>query len=478
MNIMNKTIRTFLVSMALAGTLAWTSAPANTGFADARCDGAPCDPSLSAAHLLGFNEGPAAHDARCDGEPCDAVLRGLRAFFDRDLRPLGGNGRSCADCHMPTDNFQLSPAGAEARFQRLQSQRGRNPGADDPLFRPLDADDFRSNGSAAGDFSNLRENGLIRIVFPLPPNIKLIDPATGAPSTETVADVWRMVPSVNNVKLTGPDGGVAWPRDPNRAGGYQLDGRLTTLQDQALGALVNHAEIQLAPGEPLDYLVTLLDDVASFERMLFTNNGVRQLADAVTGGVTPLPDPDPPLDALEQQGKTVFVRACTQCHGGPGQSTPQAPVVRYHDISTQCPRPVDTVTPARFNFQPCPPRLARNARTYEITLPTGAKVRRTSSDPGRALLTGFVGGLPAADDWNKMDINGLHGIKDTAPYFHNNSAATLEEVVDHYIEFFKRVRVNAPPGVVPPIASTDGVNFDRAPRPEERAALLAYLRKL
>jgi len=205
---------------------------------------------------------------------------------------------------------------------------------------------------------------------------------------------------------------------------------------------------------------------------------VRGLADAAGAGVIPLPDPDPPLDPLEQQGKTVFVRACAQCHGGPGQSTPQAPVVRYHDISSQCPRPVDTVTPARFSFRPCPPRLARNARTYEITLPTGAKIRRTSSDPGRALLTGFVGGAAAADDWNKMDINGLHGIADTAPYFHNNSADTLEDVVDHYIEFFKRVKVNAPPGVVPPIASTDGVNFDRAPRPEERAALLAYLRKL
>jgi len=477
MNIMNTTIRTFIVSIALAGTLAWTNVPANSGVADARCDGGPCDPSMSPAQLLGFTEAPPTHDARCDGEPCDAVLRGLRAFFDRDLRPVGGNGRSCADCHMPTDSFQLSPADAEARFQRLQSQRARNPGADDPLFRPLDADDFRSSGSAASDFSNLRENGLVRIVFPLPPNIKLIDPATGAPSTETVADVWRMVPSVNNVRLTGPDGGVAWPRDPNRAGGYQLDGRLTTLQDQALGALLNHAEIQ-TPTPALDYLVALLDDLTSFERMLFTNAGVRQLANAVNDGVVPLPDPDPQLDALEQQGKTVFVRACTQCHGGPGESTPQAPVVRYHDISTQCPRPVDTVTPARFNFQPCPPRLARNARIYEITLPTGAKIRRTSSDPGRALLTGFVGGQPAADDWNKMDINGLHGIKDTAPYFHNNSAATLEDVVDHYIEFFKRVKVNAPPGVVPPIASTDGVNFDRAPRPEERAALLAYLRKL
>ncbi len=89
-----------------------------------------------------------------------------------------------------------------------------------------------------------------------------------------------------------------------------------------------------------------------------------------------------------------------------------------------------------------------------------------------------MGGPAPSDDWNKFDNHGLRGIGKTAPYFHNNSAATLEEVVDHYIEFFKRVKVNAAPGVVPPIASTDGVHFDRAPTPEERPALLAYLRKL
>ena len=199
----------------------------------------------------------------------------------------------------------------------------------------------------------------------------------------------------------------------------------------------------------------------------------------MSAGTLPLPDPDPRLNALEQKGKTVFTRACAQCHGGPGQSTPQAPVVRYHEISSQCPRPVDTVTPARFNFQPCPARLARNARTYEITLPTGVTIRRTSSDPGRALLTGFASlGPPAADDWNKLDMPGLRGIRNTAPYFRNNSAETLEDVVDHYIEFFKRVRVVAPPGVVPPVSTTDGVNFDRDLIAEERAALLAYLRKL
>lgn len=408
----------------------------------------------------------------CGGEPCDGVARGLRAFFDRRLSGLGANGRACADCHMATDRFQLSPANVEARFQRLERQRVLNPSADDPLFRPIDADDFRTNGESAADFGNLRQNGLVRITFTLPPNIRLVDPATNAPSTETFVDVWRSVPTVNDVALTGPDDVNPWMRGPNESGGYQLDARFATLQEQALGALANHAEIQGAPPQQL------LDDLSSFQRVLFTNHRVRALSDAVREGATPLPDPDGRLNPLEQEGKVVFGRACAQCHGGPGQSTPQAPVVRFHDISSQCPRPVDAVTPARFAFAPCPPQLARNARTYEITQTNGTRIRRTSSDPGRALLTGFVGGPPAQDDWNKFDMPGLRGIRRTAPYFQNNSAATLEEVVDHYTELFKRVRVNAPPGVVPPILSTDGVNFDRPPTLEEREALLAYLRKL
>jgi cytochrome c peroxidase len=437
----------------------------------------------------------------CGGERCDAVVRGLLAFFDRRPHGLAGNGRSCADCHMPADRFQLSPASVEARFRFLQFRRFWDRNADDPLFRPIDADDFRTHGENASDFSNLRQNGLIRISFPLPAKIRLIDPATNAPSSETFVDVWRAVPTVNDVALTGPDTINPWARGPNTTGGYQLDARVATLQEQASGALTNHAQLPSLPPQQF------LDDIASFQRVLFTNHRVRALSDAVRAGVTPLPDPDPPLTVLEAQGKVVFARACSQCHGGPGQSNAQAPVVRFHPISTQCPRPVDTAVPARFAFAACPDRLARNARTYEITLtvptacpppgdrvtacplppapgtpapplPAGSKVRRTTSDPGRALLTGFVGGLPGQDDWEKFDVPGLRGISKTAPYFANNSAATLEDVVDHYIAFFKRVQANAAPGVVPALTTTDGVHFDRQPLPEERAALIAYLRKL
>jgi cytochrome c peroxidase len=401
------------------------------------------------------------------------VERGLHAFVDREVDGLRGNGRACADCHMPSNSFQLSPANAEARYQSLQFRLRFDPKADDPLFRPIDADDFRVHGANASDFTTLRRNGLIRIVLPLPPNVRLIDPATNAPSAETSVDVWRAVPSVNNVALTGPDGHVFVARGPNSGGGYQLDARITTLQEQARSAFLNHAEVDGTPTQ------RTLDDLAAFQLTLFSSPGVRALAEALNNGATPLPDPDPPLTSIEQQGKAVFVRACAQCHGGPGQSTTSPPIVaRFHDISTTCPRPVDTVSPPRFSFAPCPAGVADKVRTFEFTLANGAKVRRASSDPGRALLTGFVGGPPPLDDWNKLDVPGLHGLDQTAPYFHNNSATTLEDVVDHYIELFKFIQANAPPGAAPPVASTDGIHFDRIPRPDERDALIAYLRKL
>src|SRR6266702_2897959 len=163
----------------------------------------------------GFGQGPEGNGAmqlNCDERPCDAVARGRAAFTDRNLNDLGGNGRACSDCHMPSEGFQLSPATAQSRFEPLQVKRANNKNADDPLFRPVDADDFRINGDNAIDFSNLLDNGLVRVTMPLPLNVKLIDPATGQPSEETSVDLWRAVMPVLNVAITGPDGVLPiWP---------------------------------------------------------------------------------------------------------------------------------------------------------------------------------------------------------------------------------------------------------------------------
>jgi cytochrome c peroxidase len=430
------------------------------------------------------------------------VCRGKANFHDRTLAGLGGNGRACSDCHMDSENFQLTPAAAMARFTAMTTT-----GKDDPLFRPIDANDFRTNGAAARDFTNLTQNGLIRVTIPLPANVRLLDcgsavpcPPSAQPTSETVADVWRSVPSILDVKITGPDGvNPAWPRGPNQTGGYQLDGRIDTLQSQAQSALRNHA------GTTTDPPASFLDDLAAFQNTQFSSAGVNALSAAMTAGTSTLPDPDPVLNALETAGKAIFNRSCAQCHGNMGghpsgttpivqgtQGTPTA-LVRYHDIATACPRPVDNVSPPRFSFAPCSASQMANVRTYEITnsgtAPSGTPcggaaqqpacvTRLTTSDPGRLLLTGYpVAGGPG--DIQHMDIPNLRGISRTAPYFMNNTAATLEEMLEHYKQFFKRVEVQnaaAPllttqPGVTPPV-------IDRPFTDAEVPALLAYLRKL
>ena len=350
------------------------------------------------------------------------------------------------------------------------------------MFRPVDADDFRLNGDAASDFSNLVDNGLVRVTMPLPLNVRLIDPATGQPSDETSVDLWRAVTPVLNVAITGPDDTLPiWPpgaprvpimgqdpNGPNRQGGYQHDARFATLQEQARGAFLAHAEMTTEPP------TRLLDDLAAFQQALFSSRRVRRLAEAILSGSRRSLIRIPRLNELEQQGKAVFNRACAQCHGGtlhPSTSTPEAaivrPIVRYHNIQAQCPHP------ATDGFLPCPARLERNARTYQITLANGSTQTFRTSDPGRLLLTGQLA------DLGMMDNTSLRGISRTAPYFHNNSAATLEEVLDHYTAFFARAgRLNPPPSL-PPILSSDGLVIDRGfIGAEERAALLAYLRKL
>lgn len=84
-----------------------------------------------------------------------------------------------------------------------------------------------------------------------------------------------------------------------------------------------------------------------------------------------------------------------------------------------------------------------------------------SADPGRALVTGkSADALPAT-----FKIPTLWGVARTAPYFHDNSAKTLEDVGVHYQRFFLAgsVLFNRP----------DLVMSD-----QERDDMLAYLRLL
>jgi len=262
-------------------------------------------PPASAQGQAGLR--PGAIEFGGDGEGSAAVARGRAAFTQGNLNQLGGNGRSCADCHMPTENFQLSPAAVKARFDALQAERVHNANADDALFRPVDANDFRTNGEEANDYSNLVESGLVRVTMPLPTNVKLMDPISNAPLPQNFVDLWRAVQPIADVAITGPDGVLPIhppgaprapingldPNGPNRQGGYQSDARFGSLQEQARGAFISHAEVTSEPAQ------RLLDDLAAFQETLFSSPRVEALALAIRAGATRFPDPDPVLNALE-----------------------------------------------------------------------------------------------------------------------------------------------------------------------------------
>ena len=74
-------------------------------------------------------------------------------------------------------------------------------------------------------------------------------------------------------------------------------------------------------------------------------------------------------------------------------------------------------------------------RLYTRPLVEATGFPETPLDPGRALVTGIVDD-PTLEHVNAFKISPLRGIRHTAPYFHDNSARTLEDVAAHYAKFF------------------------------------------
>jgi cytochrome c peroxidase len=89
-----------------------------------------------------------------------------------------------------------------------------------------------------------------------------------------------------------------------------------------------------------------------------------------------------------------------------------------------------------------------------FTAKDGSTEHVISPDPGRALITGTA----PKDDIGFQNVNAfktptLWGIAKTAPYFHDNSAKTLEQVAAHYDLFFSFTSDPDGPGPLPPLLS-------------------------
>jgi cytochrome c peroxidase len=88
----------------------------------------------------------------------------------------------------------------------------------------------------------------------------------------------------------------------------------------------------------------------------------------------------------------------------------------------------------------------------------------------------------ALREFGRFDVPSLFGIRSTAPYFHDNSAKTLEDVVRHYQALFEVLTHFANNNLFAPPVNGQGCaapdcGFRLLPD-DEVAGLLAYLRKL
>jgi cytochrome c peroxidase len=272
---------------------------------------------------------------------------------------------------------------------QAQALYAANP--DDPLFRQIDSDD-----GASDSYTQLLARATVRVTIPLPPGVTLVsDP------TATSITLRRSIPTTINTPALDPN--LMW------------DGREPTLTSQANDAILGHAEATIVP--TMDQLLA----IAQFEQGpdFFSSDVLRQYA---AGG--PAPTWPAGNTASEIRGRRWFAQdsaaprfnICGQCHGGPmtneTQSNSGLPVGKHFQ----------TVNVSEFNLG--------NNPTYQFAFPDpnnpGQTVTVTTPDPGRALITGNLA------DLNFFKIPPLWGVKNTAPYFHDGSAADFNALMVQY----------------------------------------------
>ena len=324
------------------------------------------------------------------------VLEGKRLF---ESATFGGNGRTCATCHDAVTGT-LSPADAQKRFNQ-------NPS--DPLFVGDGSDDGNGHG-----VTRILADATVLIAVPLAPNVSLADD----PAARFVVLKRGVATTLNTPAL-----------DPV----LMLDGRQASLEAQAAGAIRDHAQ----GGVPA---IEALQAIAEFQRTnaFFSSPAMRRFA---LGG------PAPGLPAgnteSEKRGRRFFEDVppditqglkpglCSHCHSGPLLNTTNE-FARFF-IPSPAPIPAGqrflSVGISEFND------AANLPREFIFNAGTPQQVRLVSPDPGRALITGVIDD-PRLEHVNAFKISPLRGIRHTAPYFHDNSAKTLEQVVSHYAKFF------------------------------------------
>ena len=324
-----------------------------------------------------------------------------RRLFDEET--FQGNGRTCVTCHS-VETGTFSPRDARRRL-------ARNPS--DPLFVGDGLDD------GVRGTSRITGHATVRVDIPLPSRVRLADDPTA-----TSVTLLRGTPTTLNTPSLQPV--------------FMSDGRETTLEGQALGAVHAHARNGVEPS-PLQ-----LQLIAEFQQTaprFFSSLPVFRFAH---GGPPPrLPNG---VTASEKRGRAMFDNVpitpgstrglCAMCHSGP-----MLDVSNEFNIFLPIPG-------LRFFGVSVSERNKLNLPTHEFIIDGTDTI--VTPDPGACLtdppdpnefppeLFGPGGPVPLVVACNLFKTPSLWGIRHTAPYFHDNSSRTLEEVAEQYTFMFKR----------------------------------------
>jgi len=382
--------------------------------------------------------------------------------FDMDgpfFQSLGTNERTCGTCHQPSDGWSVTPSSLRRRFLRTDGI--------DPIFRTNDGAicptaDVSTLDARRRAYSTLLRKGLIRVSLPMPSNAEFsvmqVDDPYNCTSSGDLAVFRRPLPTTNLKFLSA----VMWDGRQTHAGKTMEE----NLTQQAIDATLGHAEAYVAP------TADQLKQIVSFEQGLFTaqvqdwDAGMLNGDGAFGGPVAVSHQPffigiNDPL-GLNPTGEAFDARAFTLFSAwgrvqAPGDDTQEArrAIARGQELFNT--RPIAITGVGGLNDVLGAPTIAGTCTTchdapnvgnHSVSMPLNIGVsdeaNRTldlplytlqchatgeivkTSDPGRALISGKCA------DIGKVKGPILRGLAARAPYFHNGSAATIEDVVKFY----------------------------------------------
>jgi hypothetical protein len=430
--------------------------------------------TLALALSLGSGPPASGQQAVLDTRNSSGVLRTITLdgnpldFSNPFFQSLGTNGRSCVSCHVPSAGWTITPDEVRDRFR---ATRGL-----DPIFRTNDGSnsplaDVSTVAARRAAYSMLLTKAVIRVGMPVPAGAEFdlvgVDDPYGFAGAAELSLFRRPIPTTNLRFLTG----VMWDgREsflplgtfPILATNTPSQNALALFEDlkhQSNDATTGHAqgaplsiaqreaivnfELNLATAQQEDRRAGLLaargarggPAYLAMQDFYVTINDVLG-ADVVTHQFDPraMTLYDAWADSLNPRrvaiargaalfnatriditgvgglnddlGVPVIRGSCTTCHDTPN--------VGNHSVAL----PIDIgVTDERFRTPDMPLYTLRSRATGQV---------RTTSDPGRALLTGKW------KDIGKFKGPVLHGLAARPPYFHNGMAADLGAVVDFY----------------------------------------------